>query len=82
MPVLRRIIWSDDQPSRDPEDFNVMDGEQALGRIYGTTDPRGEGYAWLIYGASRHGFAPTRDEAAAEWKAAYERWQTEKSAGR
>jgi hypothetical protein len=40
---------------------------------------RGEGYACIIYGSSRHGFAPTHDQAAAEWKEAYRRWQREQS---
>jgi hypothetical protein len=50
-----------------------MDDKLAVGRIYRTTGgARGEGYAWFIYESSRRGFAPTRDQAAAEWKAAYE----------
>jgi hypothetical protein len=78
MPYLRRNIWNDGpqndgQPSRDPENFSVMDDKLAVGRIYRTTGgARGEGYAWFIYESSRRGFAPTRDQAAAEWKAAYE----------
>jgi hypothetical protein len=79
MPVLRRIMWSDGQPSRDAKDFSVMDDDRAVGRIYRTTNPRGEGYAWFIHGSSRHGFAPTREERRME---SDHRWQTEKPAGR
>ena len=71
---LRRIIWNDAQPSVDPEDFSVVDNEVVVGRICRTTGgARGEGYAWFIYGSSRQGLAPTRGQAAADWKAAYER---------
>jgi hypothetical protein len=78
MPYLRRNVWNDGplndgQPSRDPENFSVVHDELDVGRIYRTTGgDRGEGYAWSIYGSPRRGFAPTRDQAAAEWKAAYE----------
>jgi hypothetical protein len=80
MPVLRRIIRSDGQPSRDPEDYSVHDdADRAVGRIYHTTGgTRGDGYACFIYGSPRSGFAPTRDQAAADWKTAYERWQRQK----
>jgi hypothetical protein len=73
MPVLRRIMWSDGQPSRDAKDFSVMDDDRAVGRIYRTTNPRGEGYAWFIHGSSRHGFAPTREERRME---SGHRWQS------
>jgi hypothetical protein len=65
--ILSRIIWADGQPSLDPEDYSVRDGDRAVGRIYHTTGgARGDGYAWFIYGSSRSGFAPTREAAAAE----------------
>jgi hypothetical protein len=71
--TLRRIIWAD------PEDFSVREGDRAVGRIYHTTGgERGGGYAWFIFGNSRAGFAETLDEAKAEWKGAYTRWQTER----
>jgi hypothetical protein len=79
MPVLHRIIWSDGQPSFDPEDFSVLVDHRAVGRIYHTTGgARGDGYAWLIYGSPRSGFASTRDPATVEWEAAYERWQRQR----
>jgi hypothetical protein len=72
--VLRRIIWSDGQPSLDPEDYSVREGDRAVGRIYHTTGgTRGEGFAWFIYGSSQSGFAATLDGAKAEWKTAYAR---------
>jgi hypothetical protein len=72
--VLRRIIWSDGQPSLDPEDFSVRENDRDVGRIYRTTGgARGSGYAWFIYGSSRSGFAATLEDAATEWKAAYTR---------
>jgi hypothetical protein len=71
----RRIIWADGQPSHDPEDFSVLDGDRAVGRIYHTTGGfRGDGFGWFVYGSSRKGFAQTRDQAAAEWKVAYQRF--------
>jgi hypothetical protein len=79
MPVLRSIVRSAGQPSRDPEDFSVLIDDRAVGRIHHTTGgARGDGYAWFIYGSPRSGFATTRDQAATEWKAAFERWQGEK----
>ena len=73
--VLRRIIWSDGQPSHEPEDYSVRENDRAVGCIYHTTGgARGSGYAWFIYGSSTSGFAPTREAAAAEWKVAYRRF--------
>jgi hypothetical protein len=72
--TLHRIIWSDGRPSPDPEDYSVRGGGQAVGRIYRTSSSLGPaGYVWYIYGQPDHGFAPTLDEATAEWQAAYER---------
>jgi CheY-like chemotaxis protein len=71
---LHRIIWSDGRPSLDPEDYSVREGGQSVGRIYRASSGFGPaGYVWLIYGRPDHGFAPTLDEATAEWQAAYER---------
>ena len=33
---------------------------------------RGAGYAWFVYGSSRHGFADTIEEAKVGWKRIYE----------
>jgi CheY-like chemotaxis protein len=72
--TLHRIIWSDGRPSLDPEDYSVQEGGQSVGRIYRTSSGFGPaGYVWSIYGQPNHGFAPTLDEAKAEWQAAYER---------
>jgi hypothetical protein len=72
--TLRRIIWADGQPS-DKDDFSVRADGRDVGRIYRTDGGfRGEGYAWFIYGSSRNGFAQTRDQAAADWKVAYQRF--------
>jgi hypothetical protein len=30
------------------------------------------GYAWFVYGSSRHGFAATLEDAKAAWKSAYQ----------
>jgi hypothetical protein len=52
--TLQRIVWADGQPSHDPEDFSVLGGDRAVGRIYHTSGGyRGEGYAWFVYGSSR-----------------------------
>jgi CheY-like chemotaxis protein len=72
--TLHRIIWSDGRPSLDPEDYSVREDGQAVGRIYRASIGLGPaGYVWSIYGQPDHGFAPTLDEAKAEWQAAYER---------
>jgi hypothetical protein len=42
--VLRRIAWDDGQPSLDPEDYSVREGDRNVGRIYHTTGgARGSG---------------------------------------
>jgi CheY-like chemotaxis protein len=72
--TLHRIIWSDGRPSLDPEDYSVREDGQAVGRIYRASSGLGPaGYVWFIYGRPDRGFAPTLDEAKAEWQAAYER---------
>jgi hypothetical protein len=70
--TLRRITWDDGQPSLDPEDYSVREGDRDVGRIYHATGgARGSGYAWFVYGTSRSGFAATFDDAKAEWKKAH-----------
>jgi hypothetical protein len=32
---------------------------------------QGAGYAWFIYGSSRHGFADTLEEAKVRWRKAH-----------
>lgn len=60
--TLRRTGLSDKQE----DDYHVIDGGKAVGRIYITSDGfRGAGYAWFVYGSSRHGFADTLEEAKA-----------------
>jgi hypothetical protein len=56
--TLRRTGLSDDKQR---EDYEVLEGGRAH---YATSGGfRGAGYAWFIYGSSRHGFADTLEEA-------------------
>jgi hypothetical protein len=68
-------MWSDGRPSLHPEeDYSVREDGQAVGRIHRTGSGLvPAGYVWSIYGQLDRGFAPTLDEAKAEWQAAYER---------
>ena len=77
---LRRIRWDDGKPSIGREDFEVIDqrGEK-IGRVY-RTDAVGGGYAWrwTVYGIAvwnspPAGLESTREQAMAEFKAAWSR---------
>ena len=80
---LRRIIWDDGKPSRDREDFDVIDErDERIGRMYRTEAVGGDGqvWRWTVYGmAVRNippaGMEPTREKAMAAFKAAWARCQ-------
>jgi hypothetical protein len=59
----------------DAEDWEILDDGRGagVGRVYRTSsDFRGDGYAWFVYGSSRAGFEETLETAKARWKDPHE----------
>ena len=76
--VLRRIKWPPDGRPSDKPDFEVFDGEKAIGRIYEKIVPGGVAWFWSIYGLAIRGekvpggLAVSLDDAMAEFKDAWQ----------
>jgi hypothetical protein len=62
------------------DDFEVLDGDRHVGRIYRVTDHPDSPWFWgLLTRRKKYGTANTRDEAMAAFRAEYERWLREQT---
>jgi hypothetical protein len=77
--VLRRITWPPDNKTSDKPDYQVFDGETAVGRMYERDVPGGIKWRWSVYGLAIRGadvpggLAESRDDAMAAFKAAWDK---------
>jgi hypothetical protein len=53
--VLRRIKWPPDNKTSDKPDYQVFDGETAVGRMYERDVPGGIKWRWSVYGLAIRG---------------------------
>jgi hypothetical protein len=63
-------------------DYDVIDGERAVGRIYRVTDQPDSLWFWgvcfQVIARKSYGYTDSLDEAKAAFRAEYERWQRER----
>jgi len=80
--ILRRANVSRKGGPWQPEDYDVFDGDQDVGRIFFVNSYAGtESWFWVSFqltGRKSYGNAPTLDAAKAAFKAEYEAWQRER----
>jgi hypothetical protein len=71
--VLKRIVWPDG--SSRPDDFNILHGGAAVGRMYRMNGAPREQWRWTHFWYARApigGVADTLEEAKAAFRAAWE----------
>ncbi len=79
MLTLKRASKHRPSGSWDPDDYDVVDGDRVIGRIMRTQQtPAGEPWFWSItvrapQRAGDRGYAASREQAMAAFKAAWER---------
>lgn len=79
MSFVLRIKWPSDNKPSDKPDFEVFDGETAVGRIYETHVAGGSKWRWTLYVGAVNGenvpsgHADSFPEVQAKFKAAWEK---------
>ena len=78
MPLILRRARGHRPGDWRPDDYDVLDGDRHVGRIYRITDHPDSPWFWsLLTRHKRYGTTDTRERAKAAFEAEYERWQKE-----